>query len=65
MDKREETRVLETRKFRFHCGCTLDRILPALGSWREQPEELFQGESEIIIQCPRCAAKFTVTRDMI
>lgn len=61
----EETKVLETRRFRFHCGCTLDRILPALGAWRNQPEELFKGEDAITIQCPRCAAKFSVTRDMI
>lgn len=65
VEQLEETKVLETRKFRFHCGCTLDRILPALGAWQDKPQELFQGAKEIVIQCPRCAAKFTVTRDMI
>lgn len=65
LEQMEETKILETRRFRFHCGCTLDRILPILGSWREQPEDLFQGEDKITIQCPRCAAKFSVTRDMI
>lgn len=65
LDQREETRLLETRRFRFECGCTLERILPALGAWRDQPEALFQGEDQITIQCPRCAANFSVTRDMI
>lgn len=65
LEHREETKLLEIRRFRFHCGCTLDRILPVLGAWRSQPEELFQGKDMITIQCPRCAAKFSVTRDMI
>jgi molecular chaperone Hsp33 len=65
LDHLEETKVLETRKFRFHCGCTLERILPILGSWREKPAALFGEGSEITIQCPRCAAKYLVTRDMI
>ena len=65
IEQREEIKLLETRRFRFRCGCTLDRILPALGAWRDQPEKLFQGEESITIQCPRCAAKFSVTQDMI
>jgi molecular chaperone Hsp33 len=61
----EETTVLETRKFRFFCGCTLDKILPILGGWKDKPEALFEGADAINIQCPRCAAKYRVTRDMI
>ncbi len=63
--KTEETKVLETRKFRFHCGCTLDRILPTLGAWKNKPDELFGDLESLNIQCPRCAAKYVVTRDMI
>lgn len=65
IDQTEETNVLETRRFRFHCGCTLERILPILGSWRERPDELFEDSDSITLQCPRCAAKYVVTRDMI
>lgn len=61
----EETKVLETRRFRFHCGCTLDKILPILGNWRNRPEELFEDSDAITIQCPRCAAHYVVTRDML
>jgi molecular chaperone Hsp33 len=61
----EETTILETRRFRFHCGCTLDRILPVLGGWKNRLDELFEDADFINIQCPRCAAKYRVTRDML
>jgi molecular chaperone Hsp33 len=61
----EETSVLETRPFRFHCGCTVERIVPILGGWRDKPDELFHGEEAINVQCPRCAASYRITRDMI
>lgn len=65
MEHLEETRVLETRQFRFHCGCSIEKILPALGAWRDRPETLFRGEEKIVVQCPRCAAKYIVTQDML
>ncbi|MES2995189.1 MAG: Hsp33 family molecular chaperone HslO [Verrucomicrobiota bacterium] len=65
IDTAEETNLLETRRFRFHCGCTLERILPVLGTWRERPDELFEEANSIRIQCPRCGAGYDVTRDMI
>lgn len=61
----EETNLLETRPFRFHCGCTVERILPILGGWRDKPDELFHDAHEISVQCPRCAASYLITRDMI
>lgn len=65
IDTTEETKLLETRRFRFNCGCTLEKILPVLGGWKERLDELFEDADFIKIQCPRCAAKFKVTRDMI
>lgn len=61
----EETSPLETRRFRFHCGCSVEKILPILGGWKDRPDALFEGADSISIQCPRCAAKYQVTRDMI
>lgn len=61
----EETSVLETRRFRFNCGCTIDKILPILGGWRDRLDDLFEDSDFINIQCPRCAAKYRVTRAMI
>nr|WP_246417938.1 Hsp33 family molecular chaperone HslO [Haloferula luteola] len=65
LESTEETKLLETRRFRFHCGCDLQKILPILGSWRDRPDELFEGAEAIRVQCPRCAARYTVTRDMM
>ena len=61
----EETKVLETRRLRFHCGCTLERILPMLGGWKDRLDELFEDADTIKLQCPRCAASYRVGRDML
>jgi molecular chaperone Hsp33 len=65
IDSIEETKVLETRRFRFHCGCNLEKILPVLGGWRDRLDELFEDSDVIKIQCPRCAAGYRVSRDML
>ncbi|MEG1938578.1 MAG: Hsp33 family molecular chaperone HslO [Akkermansia sp.] len=65
IDETEQTKVLETRKFRFYCGCTLDRILPTLSTMKDQLDELFDGKDEMEITCPRCAAIYQVTRKML
>ena len=62
---REETTLLETRRFRFYCGCSIERILPILGGWKNRLDELFHGADSIAVQCPRCAASYTVTRAML
>ncbi|MGB1873614.1 MAG: Hsp33 family molecular chaperone HslO [Akkermansiaceae bacterium] len=58
----EQTKALETRKFHFHCGCSKERILPTLASWRSRLDELFQGEDQITVNCPRCGAHYHVDR---
>lgn len=58
----EQTKVLETRKFHFHCGCSKERILPTLASWRSRPDDLFQGEEKLTINCPRCGAHYIISR---
>jgi molecular chaperone Hsp33 len=65
IEETEETTLLETRRFHFHCGCTLGQILPVLGPWRERKDDLFEDADVITVQCPRCAARYRVTRDMI
>ena len=63
LEEDENTRVLETRRFRFYCGCTLDRILPTLKTLQDNREDLFQGEEELEVTCPRCAAIYRVTKE--
>jgi molecular chaperone Hsp33 len=65
VDADEEIHLLETRRFRFLCGCTLEKILPVLGGWKDRLDELFGDAESIQIQCPRCGANYKVTRDMI
>lgn len=60
----EPHKLLETRRFRFHCGCSPERFLPSLAQFKSKPEELFQGDPAVEINCPRCGAKHILTPDM-
>ncbi len=33
--------------------------------WRQDPEELFLGEELIEVNCPRCAGKYRVSKEMM
>ncbi len=61
----ELTKALENRKFKFSCGCSLERIIPTLGAWKDKPEELFGDQKEIKVQCPRCAKTYQISRDSL
>lgn len=61
---KEQTKLLETRKFKFHCGCSLERILPSLSAYKGKADALFEGASELEIQCPRCGTHYIITPDM-
>ena len=60
----EQTKVLETRKFRFHCGCSPEKFLPSLSQFKGRAEELFQDDDALEITCPRCGGKHVITPDM-
>ncbi|MAM91316.1 MAG: disulfide bond chaperone [Opitutaceae bacterium] len=63
---REIVKPLETRVARWNCGCNQIRILEALlPVWRQSPEELFLGEELIEVNCPRCAGRYRVSREMM
>lgn len=65
LEQTEEVKLLEVRKLRFFCGCDLLKIMPLLASWRNRMDDLF-GEQEVIqVQCPRCAAVYPVSREMV
>lgn len=66
LDSTVELSLLESRSFRFHCGCTHEKMLDFLAPiFRRQGEDLFGGEETIRIHCPRCGAKHTITRESI
>lgn len=60
-EETEDLSPLEHRSFHFSCGCNIQRIMPALAVWRDKLDELFQGADHVMVQCPRCAAKFAIT----
>jgi len=62
--EKEVVAPIESRGFRWHCGCSHPKILEILTSpMRSDAEALFGGEETIQVNCPRCAAKYTVTRE--
>ena len=63
IDEVEELSLLETRAYRFDCGCDLERILPAVARLTGATlEELFESGEAIKVECPRCGAKYEVDR---
>ena len=64
IDTTETLSELESRLVRWHCGCNQKRILGVLApAMRSDPADLFGGEEKIEVRCPRCAARYTVTRE--
>jgi molecular chaperone Hsp33 len=62
----DETRPpLETRIYRFACGCTPERIAAAIGAAvRTDLDGVFGGEEVIRVSCPRCGAKHEIVRGL-
>jgi molecular chaperone Hsp33 len=55
---------IERRFYRWHCGCKQSRILNALApAARADFVGLFGNSETIHVQCPRCAASHTITRE--
>lgn len=65
IEQTEECKLLEVRRLRFFCGCDLNKILPLLSSWKNRLDVLFGEDETIKVQCPRCAAVYPVTREMV
>lgn len=63
IETEETVNTIETRYYRWNCGCSVKRILKALGSLTQSnADALFQGDAEITVNCPRCNAQHTITR---
>jgi len=66
MDAAESLSLLETRHYRFHCGCGPERIYPIIA--KLTPDALasvFAGNEVIAAGCPRCGAKYTITSESL
>ncbi len=57
---------LETRRYRFHCGCEAARFIPSLTSLSTaELDDLFTKGDPLTIQCPRCGASIPISRSDI
>lgn len=66
IDETEELSLLEKRSYRFACGCSQARILPVIASMSgDSIEEVFGEEEVIPAACPRCGARYIVTREIL
>jgi molecular chaperone Hsp33 len=64
IDQQEVLSLLETREYHFHCGCSLDRIYPIIaGMSAETLVDIFDGGETAGANCPRCGARYRVTRE--
>ena len=63
LDRHEQLSLLEVRNFRWLCGCSMERMLGVLKPlMARQGEALFDGGEAVTIRCPRCGAKYRVSR---
>jgi len=64
IEQEEELSLLETRVYHYGCGCSLDRIYPIIAGMAEETlGEVFAGQETADARCPRCGAKYRITRE--
>lgn len=66
LDAEEELSLMEKRHYRFECSCSQQRILPIVAAMSSSAlDEVFAGSEAIPAGCPRCGARFIVTREAV
>lgn len=66
IDRTEELGLLEKRSYRFDCGCGPERIYPIVAGMDEATlESIFDGGEVLAAGCPRCGARYTITREAL
>ena len=65
IEQNEEVKVLETRKFVFRCGCTLEKILPTIRTMQKDFADLLSEQGYLEASCPRCGAAYRVTPEIL
>lgn len=64
LDVAEELSLLETRSYRWECGCTLEKLYVAiLPHAMKDIEALFAGDEILKATCPRCARRYFIARE--
>lgn len=64
MDQGETLTLLEKRHYRWECGCTERRMMDVLRPvMLRDADALFGDEPAIRMSCPRCGARYMITRE--
>lgn len=64
LDQQETVSLLEQRLYHWECGCSQGRMFDVLAPiMRSDPEGLFGEEESIRMSCPRCGARYVITRE--
>jgi molecular chaperone Hsp33 len=60
----EPLEKVESRLFRFECGCNPARVLQVIRSlFEKKVQELFGQENKVEIHCPRCGRRWWISRE--
>jgi len=55
---------IETRRYSLGCGCHPKKILAVVhGIYQGRPEELFAGQQQVEVSCPRCGRRYWLSRE--
>jgi molecular chaperone Hsp33 len=66
LDRAEELSLLETRNYRWECGCTMEKLYAALLPHALQDmDSIFAGEEVLKATCPRCARRYFIDREQL
>lgn len=65
LEETEQTKQLETRRFTFRCGCTLERILPTIRAMKRDFADIISEQGYLNVSCPRCGVDYHITAEMM
>lgn len=65
IDSAEQTKLLETRRFYFRCGCTVEKILPIVRAMQRDFADQLSEQGYVEASCPRCGANYRLTAAML
>lgn len=65
LEETEDIHLLESRRFTFRCGCTVEKILPTLRALYHDFADLMSEQGYLEASCPRCGAAYHITPDML
>lgn len=65
LSETEELHQLETRRFTFRCGCSIDRILPAVRAMQKDFADILAEQGHLEVSCPRCGVSYHLTPEML